>query len=186
MARAHAGAAPRGTRRGRPFKFGRPARVVVLSLPEDVVTWLESIHHDLAWAIVTLFDQRLPTRRPARRDHRPSSMPAELVALAGRRGLIVVQPQQLQKLEGVSLIPLPDGRAFLALEPLKGLADLELAVIDRLASAKLSREKRAQLETFRDQLRRWRRTPGLRFRSRSIILAERVDQNAPAPRRRRP
>ena len=33
---------------------------------------------------------------------------------------------------GVSLIPLSDGRAFLALERGKGVADLELAVLDRL------------------------------------------------------
>jgi hypothetical protein len=158
-------------RPGRPFKFGRPTQVVVLSLPEDVVTWLGSIHHDLARAIVSLFEQLQPARRQ-RTPPRSPARPAELVSLPGQRGLIVVVPQHLRRLRGVSLIPLPDGRAFLALDPLRGFSDLELAVIERLESERLTRRERGELEVFHEQLRGWRRTRGMKFACRSIILAE--------------
>jgi len=183
MTRSRAQTRPRTVRRGRPFKFGRPSRTIVISLPDDVVEWLRSIHRDLAWAVVTLFQEHgsAPERRGQR--DQPPAPPAELVALPGRRGLIVVEPQ-LQKLPGVSLIPLQDGRAFLALEPDKGLADLELAVIDSLEAAGSSGPKARRLEIFRQQLREWRRTPGLRFTTRAIILAEGL--RAPSSRRRRP
>jgi hypothetical protein len=174
---------PRKGRRGRPLKFGRPARAVVLSLPDDVIEWLRSIHHDTAWAIATLFERNHPTRRVRQAVHGPSP-PAELVSLPRRRGLIVVEPNRLRNLQGVSLIPLPDGRAFLALDPLKGFADLELAVIDRLEKRGLTPGKRKHLRAFRDQLRAWRRTPGLHFASRSIILAEGVGGSERSRRRR--
>ena len=38
-------------RRGRPPKFGRPAQLVTLTLPEDVISWLSTIDPDLGWAI---------------------------------------------------------------------------------------------------------------------------------------
>jgi hypothetical protein len=143
-----------------------------MSLPEDVIAWLRSIHHDLARAIVSLHEERHPGSRAngPSRERVPPPL-AELVLLPRRRGLIVVQPQ-LQTLPGIARIPLGDGRAFLALEPLKGLADLELAVMDRLDGGALTGSQRTRLEAFRQQLRAWRRTPGLRFTSRSIIVAE--------------
>ena len=59
------------TRRGRPLKFGRPARVLALTLPHDVVSALQRIHPDPAWAIVSLFegpgktdDRAVPVRSP--------------------------------------------------------------------------------------------------------------------------
>ena len=66
---------------------------------------------------------------------------------------------------------MPDGRAFLALEPLKGFADLELAVADRLERGRLAQAERRNLEVFRRQLRGWRRTRGVRFTNRAIIVA---------------
>ena len=52
--------------------------------------------------------------------------------LPGQRALILVQPEAFRRLKGVSIIPLADGRGFLALEANRGVADLELAVLDRL------------------------------------------------------
>ena len=52
--------------------------------------------------------------------------------LPGKRALILVPPDVFDGLDGVSVIRLSDGRGFLALQPGKGYADLELAVVDRL------------------------------------------------------
>jgi hypothetical protein len=55
-----------------------------------------------------------------------------LVGLPGRRALIVVDPAPLRNVEHVTTIPLAAGRAFLTLLPHQGVADLELAIADRL------------------------------------------------------
>ena len=50
-------ASPKQVRRGRPLKFGRRAQLVTLTLPDDVVQWLQSVDEDLAWAVVKLFER---------------------------------------------------------------------------------------------------------------------------------
>jgi hypothetical protein len=158
---------------GRPRKYGRPARLVSLTLPEDVLEWLTAIHLDPAWAIVKLYEsvnkrsKVQPTVRPA----------AELVQLPNKRALIVVKPEYFQGVEGVSLIPLSDGRALLALPEGRGIADLELALVDRLGEDGLSHDRRRELEQLRGKLREWRHTTGLTFRSQSIIVADRSPRN---------
>jgi hypothetical protein len=171
---------PRVTRgkRGRPPKFGRPGRVVALTLPAEVVLGLRKVNADLAWAIVTLFEK---TAKTGRVSPRPSNE-AELVAVRATRSLIVV-PRQLftsLNLPGVSIIPLHDDRAFLALEPGRGMSDLVLAVDDRLAEASLDRPKAAALRRLRTQLRQWRSDPRLRCEARSIIVVERRRSRRPA------
>lgn len=154
--------------RGRPLKFGRPGRPVTLTLPADVIDWLHTLHDDPAWAIVGLFERRGTVPRPARL----RSAVAELVQLPGRRALILVRPDLLRGLPGVALIPLSDGRAFIALEAGRGIADLELAVIDRLEAGGVPGEERARLDEFRLVVREWRRQ-GIKFQPRSILVAER-------------
>lgn len=153
-------------RRGRPHKFGRPAQLVTLTLPEDVVSWLSTVDPDLAWAIVKLHERTIKARRA-----RPSQV-ADLVQLPGQRALILVQPEPFKNLNGVSIIPLADGRGFLALEEGRGVSDLELAVIDRLDADSLATVEREGLTHLRTLLRQWRQE-GVRFESRSIIVAER-------------
>jgi hypothetical protein len=70
-------------RRGRPSKFGRPSRVVALTLPEDVIDRLRRVHRDLGWAIVKLLDQE-PNSASAHADAQPD---VELVTVAERRSL---------------------------------------------------------------------------------------------------
>jgi hypothetical protein len=111
-------------RRGRPLKFGRPAQLLTITLPHDVVAWLQGIHADPAWAIVSLYNRLVPPGSRAPRRARPR---VELAGLAGRRALIVVDPSTYRSLPGVSVIPMAAGRAFLALEPGRGVADLEQA-----------------------------------------------------------
>lgn len=154
---------PAKARRGRPPKFGRPAQLVTLTLPHDVLAWLKGLHPDPAWAIVKLFE------RSARRTAGRTSL-AELAPLPGRRALILVNADTLKRLAGVSVIPLSDGRGFLALEAGRGVADLEIAVIDGLESAATPEERQA-LQALRGKLREWRQS-GMRFESRSIIVAQ--------------
>lgn len=155
-------------KRGRPPKFGRPGQVVALTLPEEVVRGLRRLHPDLAWAIVTLFEKRPPA---------PTAEPqadAELVTIADRRSLIVVNRSVLRTLPGVSIIPLNGNRAFLALEPGRGMADLELAVIDRLDDEAVRPRERKALHGLGTQLKKWRQNRALRFHTRAIIVVERV------------
>ena len=155
-------------RRGRPLKFGRPGQSVTLTLPGDVVDWLHTLHDDLAWAVVGLFERRGATQR----SNRLEKTVAELVQLPGRRALILVRPDLLRHVPGVAVMPLSDGRAFIALDAGGGVADLELAVLDRLESAGVSATERAQLTEFRQLIRDWRKQ-GLRFQPRSILVVER-------------
>lgn len=156
-------------KRGRPLKFGRPTRPLSVSLPEDVIAWLESLDPDPAWAIVSLFDR-------SRQRHAPSAppAPAELVQLPGKRALIIVSPDLFDGLDGVSVIRLSDGRGFLALQAGKGYADLELAVADQIEAPGVTPQRRQELVSIRRQLREWRLS-GLRFESRSILVVDRQD-----------
>ena len=156
------------SRRGRPSKFGRPSQVVALTLPADVVRGLRRIDPDVACAIVSLFE-----KSAARRSPEPTARPdVELVTVADRRSLIVVNRSVIQHLHGVSIVRLHGDRAFLALEEGKGMADLELAVLDSLDDPAMDSRERAALQQLRAQLREWRHDRKLRFRTRSIIVVE--------------
>ena len=83
-------------------------------------------------------------------------------------------------LPGVNILPLHDDRAFLALEPGRGMSDLVLAVDDRLAEPSLGRREAAALRRLRAQLREWRQDPALRCETRTIIVIERNRDRRPA------
>ncbi len=162
--------------RGRPRKFGRAARALALTLPDNVIAWLKSVHPDPAWAIVSLFER---TTSPRRARSITDAVEAELVQLTRKRSIIVVNPGILRRVNGVTLLPLADGRALIALEPGKSAADLELAILDRLESVTSGSQEHAELTRLRLSLRRWRGFDGMTLRTRSIILVERP-QAAPA------
>jgi hypothetical protein len=142
--------------------------VVALTLPEEVVRGLRTQHPDLAWAIVTMFEKRHPavTGEPQR--------DVELLTIAGRRSLIVVNRSVFKSLPGVQIVPLSAHRAFLALDAGRGMGDLEVAVIDRMESAATGRRERKALAGLRSALRVWRHDRTLRFRTRTIIMVERI------------
>ncbi len=152
-------------KRGRPLKFGRPTQLLTISLPADVVAWLRRVDPDPAWAIVSLFE-----RATKKADGR-SPRTAELVQLPGKRALILVRPDVFSGVAGVSVVPLSDGRGFLALDSGRGIADLEVAVVDALDATALPAEQRTALTEVRRLLRDWRLL-GLRFESRSILVVE--------------
>ena len=162
------------TRRGRPSKFGRPSQVVALTLPDDVVRGLRKIDSDVGWAIVTLFEKS-PGRASNESDAQPD---VELVTIADRRSLIVVNRSVVNHLPGVNIVPLHGDRAFLALDAGRGVADLELAVIDSLADPLIAARERKALQQLRMHLRVWRHDRTLRFHARSIIVVERLMSRA--------
>lgn len=164
-------------RRGRPPKFGRPAQLVTLTLPDDIVAKLRQMGPDLGWAVVKLCERALKAER-----REGAARPiADLVQLPNRRALILVQPDLFKHIPGVAVISLADGRGFLALEPGRGLAELEIAVLDRLDAAGVPEREREGLLTVRNLLKRWRQE-GIRFHTRSIIVAERSpDGHTPEP-----
>jgi hypothetical protein len=161
-------------RRGRPRKFGSPSHLVAVTLPDDVVTGLRRIHEDLAWAIVSLFE-----KRPPGVDAKPLA-DFELLRIAERRSLIVVNRARFTHLPGIDIVPLSAEYAFLALAADRGLSDLELAVLDRLDESELSEAESAALRAFRQQLRQWRKDRSLTFRTRAIIVVEEREA-APSP-----
>ena len=54
------------------------------------------------------------------------------------------------------------------------MADLELAVVDRLEGKNLLPRERKALAALRDQLSGWRHDRGLKFHSRAVIVVERT------------
>ena len=129
------------------------------------------MHHDLAWAIVGLVERASPGK--ADTEVREMALPpAELVHLPGSRALIVVQPDVFDGLRGVSTIPLAEGRAFLAFDGRGGIADLEVAILDRIDELPPRSDQRRRLRMVRDLVREWRRESGLVFRTPHIIVAE--------------
>lgn len=139
-----------------------------MTLPDDVVAQLKQMGPDLGWAVVKLCE------RASKQNLRGGAARpiADLVQLPSRRALILVRPDVFRNIPGVAVIPLADGRGFLALEPGRGAAELEIAVLDRLETAGIGEPERDALVAVRALLRKWRQD-GIRFHARSIIVAER-------------
>jgi hypothetical protein len=148
--------------------------VVALTLPDDVVDGLRKIDPDVGWAIVALFEKS-PSRDSVERDAQPD---VELVTIADRRSLIVVNRAVINHLKAVNIVPLHGDRAFLALDAGRGMTDLELAVIDSLDDPLIETRERKALKTLRAQLKAWRHDRTLRFHMRSIIVVERLPHRA--------
>lgn len=142
---------------------------MAVTLPEEVLEHLRARHADLGWAIVDLVEQHTgaPSDRAAVDAPPP---PASLLSVAPEHALIVVHTALFRSLPGVRLIPLTKTQSFLALEPGRGLADLELSVLDRLEASRVSAQEREALTGLLHQLRKWRRDRSMSFETRSIIL----------------
>jgi hypothetical protein len=163
--------------RGRPTKFGRPSKLVALTLPLDTLAALRRIDPDPARAVVALVQDGHPSD-----GHDPEPPLAELVQLTARHAMIVVNSNVIGSLPGVSILPLDAGRAFLALEPGGGLSDLEVAVQDRLDAPDATPVERAALQEIKTRLRAWRQSAEMRFEPRAIIVATRA-RGKRAPRK---
>ncbi|HUL72835.1 MAG TPA: hypothetical protein VLT86_07020 [Vicinamibacterales bacterium] len=158
---------PTRTRRGRPHKYGRPSKVVALTLPIEVIEALRASHSDLGWAVVKLVE------KAGGRAARPAAADFQLVEVGAGASLIVVDPASIERLPAVQIVPLSDHEAFLALAPGRGMADLEIAVVDQMERLRAGTPERRAAERLRQQLRAWRKDSRLTFESRSIILVTR-------------
>jgi hypothetical protein len=157
-------------RRGRPPKFGRPARSIALTLPHDVIGNLTRIDGDVARAVVALVD------RESRGTSEVSTEVVDLLQVSRNLQLIVVDQQCFRTLPACTLVPLTNRWAFLAFEPGAGLRELELGVVDRLEDAKVEAEERLALNALRRALQKWRRDPWISVENRSIVFVEHKDR----------
>lgn len=151
---------------GRPRKYGRAARAVTVTLPEDVLHRLASVHTDLGRAIVTLAERTGQERAQSPR-------PAE-IAKYGKHGIILVTPaKSLKRLSAVQLVPLDNGRALISLDHEYSIAQLELDIRDALESRSGAPAERAVLETIGRILRETRQSREFTANPRTIIVIER-------------
>ncbi|MGE4053673.1 MAG: hypothetical protein AB7F99_02645 [Vicinamibacterales bacterium] len=159
--------------RGRPLKFGRPARSVTVTLPDDVLNALRARDRDLGRAIVAL----LPVASTP-----PSRSPAVVLHQTGRRAVIVVRPvEALRRLPGVDLVSLGDpDRALIAFSEGMSAATFELRVQDLLESPSLPPDDAEVVTRLASLLRDVRRTARRSLSQATIIVLE----DAHVPERR--
>ena len=152
-----------GRRRGRPRKFQAPSRAITLTLPDHVIDALGALDPDLSRAVVRLVQPEL-----GKRPHPPAEL-----ARFGQRAVIVVNPSRtLEEKTGVSLVPLPDGRALISFERLRTIAELELTIADAIDDYRLSRADQATFKAIEQILRAARRSKDVTLQQRSIIVLE--------------
>jgi hypothetical protein len=168
-------------RRGRPRNFAEPSRTVTLTLPESAIARLSAVHDDLSQAIVGLIDhQRERTRRKG----------ADLLVF-GRQAVITIRPtRSLEIRAGVQLVPLPDGRALIALDDPSSLSALQLTLADALDDPALPDDDRSVYENLTEILRAARTSADVSVAQRRIIVLEstravRLNGKAPAAASRR-
>lgn len=151
------------SRLGRPRKYGRPSRAVTVTLPEDVLARLASVHADIGSAIVSLVERKMPMRlRPMR---------AAEVARYGNHAVIVVTPSStLRRLQGVHLVPIGNGRALISLTGTTSISSLELQVRDALERVDPKSRDREGLESVAEFLRRGRGERGFASEPRTIVV----------------
>ena len=149
---------------GRPPKYGRPSRVVTLTLPEDVIARLVAFDADLGRAIVGLTESKSEGLTPTR--------PVEINSY-GRHAIIVVTAvRTLKRLQGVQLVPIGRGRALISLDPPHSIPRFEVDVRDVLERDEVKGDERQALEGIADVLRQARRSGGARLQERTIIVLE--------------
>jgi hypothetical protein len=148
---------------------------VALTLPEDVIAALGRLDDDLARAVVRL-SQPLVDKQ----------IRTETVELSQYHddAVIVVRPTKvLERLDGVSLVPLPDGRALISLDESMTIADFELNlryVLD--AEQDLAEQDRSVVASIADILRHARQTKGMSLHERSIIVLKVNGRHAAGPK----
>jgi len=154
--------------RGRPLKFGRPARSVTVTLPQDTIAQLKAIDPDLGQAIVRV-SARTDPGRVARRPR------VALVTQAGRSVIVVTPVPALKRLRGIQLIPTGDAeRALIALTEPMGVAQFELRIQDALETVRLSDDDRQTLQQLEEILKETRRSGATLLKELRIIVLETV------------
>lgn len=158
-------------RRGRPLKFGRPARSITITLPVDAVAALRASDPDVGQAIVALL---------ASGARRAPEAPAVALHKTGRRMVIVVKPvEALRQLRGVELVSLGDQqRALIAFSGDLTAAQFELQIHDLLDASRLSADEALVVDQLAGILRDVRHSTNLRLSEATIMVID--DVQAPA------
>jgi hypothetical protein len=99
----------------------------------------------------------------------PRKVIVDVMRVGRRESLIIVNPTLLLTLGDCIFLRLAPDRAFSALKPTGTLADLALAVADRLEDADVTREQRAAL---RRALRTWRQDRKVRVTHKAIVILD--------------
>jgi hypothetical protein len=152
--------------RGRPKKYGRPARAVTVTLPEDILATLSAADTDLGRAIVKLVERRGKTLAASR------TPPAEIATYGSRSVIVVPEARALRRLAGVQLVPIGNGRCPIALEPPYSIPRLELDIRDLLAQKGLPEAERKTLDAVAAILRTARVSRDVTPEARTIIVLE--------------
>jgi hypothetical protein len=151
-------------RRGRPRKFGAPSRAITLTLPETVIDALERIDRDVSRAVVRVTQPEI----------RKGPHAAAELATFGSRAVIVVNPTRtIERLIGVMLVPLSDGRALISFDETMTPARIELKIEDALEDDRLPVSDAEVLASIRDLLKEARRSASVTLSQRNIIVLER-------------
>ena len=152
----------RGTRRGRPRKFDRPASSVTLTLPEEVIASLRSVDSDLSRAIVRVV-QRLGSGA-----HEPIGQ----LTTFGDQSTVILVPHDssLGEQTGLELLPLADGRAMLCVDGQLNVADLELRLADACSDPTLSPRDKDLFHELIAILGSARRDEGVVLKKRRLVL----------------
>ena len=158
--------------RGRPRKYGRPARAITVTLPEDTLARLSAIHADVGSAIVSLVERNTSARAAPTRS-------AELTRYGNRAVILVTPGPILKRLRGVQLVPVGNGRALISLAPSTSIPSLELQIRDVLERLTPQNREREGLQSLADILRESRGPRGFTSEARtSIVLAWRTKPRA--------
>lgn len=152
-------------KRGRPLKFGRPARAVTVTLPLDVIDKLRTIHPDLSRAVVDLVEQQWRGEDPHQVCLREVS--------PGQHLILVPYLVTLTQVAGVRLFPISSGR-YLIVIPARGRThDLELSLRDMLEAGTVPTHEKSAVEDLVRLLARYRRQLSITEESFLIVLQDR-------------
>jgi hypothetical protein len=152
--------------RGRPPKFKEPSQRVTLTLPSRLVDLLRAEDPDLSRAVTNGLDPH-----PV-----PRKLIVDVMRVGRRESLIIINPTLLPTLRDCSFIRLATDRAFIALKGSGTLADLALAVADRLEDADVTRQQRAALRALRRALRSWRLDRKVQVTHKAILILDGADE----------
>jgi len=153
------------SRRGRPQKFGRPSRAVTLTLPEDVIEALGRLDGDVSRAVVRLAESAMADVAP-----RPD---AELANYRDSAVIVTKRVAALERIPGVTLVPLPDGRALISLAEHVTAYEFELKLRDLVEDGDtIDPRDRAVLVSIGEILKAARSTKGITVHQRSIIVLQ--------------
>ena len=134
-----------------------------MTLPEDTLARLATLHADIGSAIVNLVERKTTAGVPRR-------LGAELTRYGNHAVMLVTPSQALRRLRGVELVPVGDGRALISLTTSTSILSLELQLRDVIERMEPGNRDREGLESIVEILRRGRGDLGFTSEPRTIIV----------------